>query len=243
MTHALVTGAHGFVGQALCASLRAQLDTGELHSLTIADRGFDGLPDEHDVRVKRVSGDFGDAAVQAQMLATPPDLVFHLAGITSRQAEDDLALGLAVNLTHTLAFLERLGLQGRCPVVVYSSTIGVFGTPMPERITDDTVPEPTLSYGAQKRMLEIWLADLSRRCLLDAVWTLPTLRVIAGDLVSALSRYLQRPASELVEYQPQLALQAQFANWPPIDTDIADRLGFRHDGNVDQLIARALTPL
>ena len=75
------------------------------------------------------------------------------------------------------------------------------------------------------------------------VWTLPTLRVIAGDLVSALSRYLQRPASELVEYQPQLALQAQFANWPPIDTDIADRLGFRHDGNVDQLIARALTPL
>lgn len=316
MTHALVTGAHGFLGQALCASLRKQLDTGELHSLTMTDRGFDGLADEHDIRVNRVAGDFGDATVQARMLATPPDIVFHLAGITSRQAEDDLALGLAVNVTHTLAFLEHLRVQGRCPVVVYTSTIGVFGAPMPERITDDTVPAPTMSYGAQKRMLEIWLADLSRRSIIDArsvrissvavrpsqpggalsafasdlirepaegrryicpvspeaslwmvsrqacvehlllasrlsphqlpdgrAWTLPTLRVIAVDLMSALSRYLQRPASELVEYQPQPALQAQFANWPPIDTDIADRLGFQHDGNVDQLIARALTPL
>ncbi len=35
-------------------------------------------------------------------------------------------------------------------------------------------------------------------------------------------------------------MQAQFAQWPPLATPIADRLGFRHDGDLDTLINNAL---
>jgi nucleoside-diphosphate-sugar epimerase len=93
----------------------------------------------------------------------PPDIVFQLAGVLSGQSEADYALGLRVNLHATLALMEVLRRQGNASTVVFTSSISVFGAPLPSHIDDDTPLHPTLSYGACKQMCEFFLADSTRR--------------------------------------------------------------------------------
>lgn len=166
MTHVLVTGAAGFIGQALAARLKASLQAGQIASLTLADLRFAaGAVDAAGLRY--LSGDLGVPSVLAAATSPAPELVFHLAGITSRAAQADFALGLRVNVSNTIALFERLRMQGRAPVVVCASTIGVYGVPLPDAIDDHTPLHPTMSYGAQKQMVEILLTDYSQRGWLD----------------------------------------------------------------------------
>ena len=41
----------------------------------------------------------------------------------------------------------------------------------------------------------------------------------------------------------QAALQAQFANYPPLLCPKSEAAGFRHDGSIESLVARALEPV
>lgn len=66
-----------------------------------------------------------------------------------------------------------------------------------------------------------------------AVLTLPALRVRMDELVAALG-------GGKVSYEPDAALEAQFGAYPPLFTPAADRLGFRHDGDLATLVRRAL---
>lgn len=333
MTHVLVTGADGYVGRLLVQRLLGpggedqpgieQLGPGT--TLTLVDRQFDGPAadqgaDAGEARVQRLSIDLREPQALDAALARPPDLVFHLAGITSRQAEDDYRLGLDVNLGATVGLLQQLRTQalsrGRAPVWVQASSIGVFGAPLPQVIDDDTAPMPSLSYGTAKRMVELLLADATRRGWIDArclrlpsvvarpaapggalssfasdlirepalgrpytcpvgpqgtlwllsgpacaeqllhaallpaaglpaarAWTLPALRASVEDIVQALARRLGPLSAARVSCRPDPALQAQFASWPPLRTPLADSLGFRHDGDLDRLLERALCGL
>lgn len=319
----LVTGAAGYIGRALAARLCRQLASGALGSLTLLDQQADdagalreNLPASAQERLHLVVGDLRDPAVLAHATAQRPNRVYHLAGITSGQAQDAFALGLAVNVGAAMALFECLRQQEQNPVLVFASSCGVYGPPMPALIDDATVPSPRLSYGSQKLMLEILLADYSRRGWLDArsvrlpsvvarpaprdaaassfasdlireptlgrryvcpvgpdaslwllslptcidhllhaaelpchglpasrAWNLPALRATANDIVQALARRLGRDPDELVLYQPQSALQAQFAQWPPLVTSTALRLGFAHDAMLDQLLDNALADI
>jgi nucleoside-diphosphate-sugar epimerase len=164
MNRVLITGAAGYLGRALARRLIELNDAGQrrFDTLTLLDRQL-GTPPGQSPQLRCVEGDLREPRVLDEALSGRPDTVFHLAGITSRQAEADVALGLGVNVLASIALLERLREQGTRPVLVFSSSIGVFGTPLPTHIDDLTVPQPTLSYGAQKRMIEILLADYSRR--------------------------------------------------------------------------------
>lgn len=166
MTHVLVTGAGGYIGHALAARLKAALQAGQIASLTLVDLRF--AADAVDsAGLRHISGDLGNPSVLAEATTPAPDTVFHLAGITSRAAQDDFALGLRVNVGNTMALFERLRLQGKLPVVVCASTIAVYGVPLPSAVDDHTPLCPTMSYGAQKQMVEILLADYSQRGWLD----------------------------------------------------------------------------
>ena len=148
--HVLVTGAAGFLGQAL------------VHALRVG---------HHVVATDRDDGDIADPAHVRKLFATPVDRVFHLAAIVSGAAEADYDAGRRVNLEATMLLLDACRAQAKRggPVVrfVHASSIAVFGTPLPARIDDTTAPAPTLSYGTHKRAAELLIDDLSRRGEID----------------------------------------------------------------------------
>ena len=162
-----ITGAGGFVGRRLVDALRARrsLRGGPIERLILVDRAFADLP--ADPLIETIAGDFGQSACREALAQAAPEVVFHLAAIPGGAAEADYAAGRHVNLEAPLALFDRLAAKPGL-VVVNASSLAVFGTPLPRAISDDTLPVPTLSYGAQKLMLEIHLADLSRRVRLDA---------------------------------------------------------------------------
>lgn len=159
----LITGAGGFVGGVLVKRLLADPDPAL--RLTLIDQRFDTPP--ADARARQLTGGFGDAALLREALPGGVDQAFHLASVPGGAAERDFALGQRVNLHDTLTLFEALGAQTRPPAVVFASTIAVYGSPLPARVDDDTPLRPTLSYGAQKLVGEIALADMSRRGLVD----------------------------------------------------------------------------
>ena len=167
----LVTGADGFVGRALVARLlsRAALPAlGEGRAqITLLDRRFDSAP--RDARVRTVSGDMSDRAVLREALGDGVDCVFHLASVPGGAAEADYELGMRGNLEATVGLFELLRRRARPARVVFASSIGVYGVPLPALIDERTEAEPTLSYGAHKLIGEILLSDYSRRGFLDGV--------------------------------------------------------------------------
>lgn len=159
--HILVTGAGGFIGRHLVARLLDESSPFSVDKLTAMDLNLDLLPDHP--RVHRITGSFADAALLDKALATPADLVFHLASVPSGLAESNYELGVEANVFGTLALLNKLRDQGNCPAVVFASSIAVYGKPAVSEVTDETLPTPNLSYGAQKVIGETLVADHARR--------------------------------------------------------------------------------
>jgi nucleoside-diphosphate-sugar epimerase len=125
-----------------------------------------------------LSGDLAAEGAAEALAALRPDVVFHLAAVVSGEAEADFAKGVRVNLDATRALLLALPAGAR---VVFASSTAVFGAPFPDPIPDDFAPRPLTSYGTQKLMGELLLADLSRRGRLDGVAVrLPTVCVRPG---------------------------------------------------------------
>jgi len=72
-----------------------------------------------------------------------------------------------------------------------------------------------------------------------SVITLPALRVSMGDLIASIAAAAGHDGAR-ISFQPDPAIQARFADMPLLATPAADALGFRHDGDLPTLIARAL---
>lgn len=166
MTHVVVTGAAGFIGQALVQRLlRDGLAGRPVQSITAVDLAF--ATPFGDSRVTHRAGSIADEAVRRQALAGPVDAVFHLAGLPSGAAENDYEAGRRVNLDATLALLERLrdraAAQGTPPRLVYASTVAVYGANLPAVVDEDTPAAPALTYGTHKLACELLIADASRR--------------------------------------------------------------------------------
>lgn len=162
----VVTGASGFVGQALVRRLLADGIGGRAVAvLTLLDMRFDDAAP--DPRVLRLQGSVADKTLLERAFARPVDVLFHLASVPGGAAERDFALGLSVNLEATIALLECCRAQGTPPVLVYSSSIAVYGAPLPALVDDATPMRPHLSYGAHKLACEVLIQDYSRRGWLD----------------------------------------------------------------------------
>jgi nucleoside-diphosphate-sugar epimerase len=315
----LVTGANGFVGQHLIRALLAQGRLGSdgpaIATITAVDQFIGNAMDDR--RIRTVQGDISDTHVRTQALQDGIDVAFHLAAVPGGAAERDYALGKTVNVQATQSLFEALREQAHVPVLVYTSTIGVYGVPLPaDRVDDHTPIRPTLSYGAHKLMMEVTLCDFSRRGWLDGravrlpgilarprqpngllsaylsdvfsalranepftlpvsphssswlmsvhclvrnlihaaalpatalpnwrAWNLPALCVRTDELVDALATVLGEHVRALVSYAPNETLEAQFGRYPPLFSETADRLGFRHDGDAVSLVRDVLAGL
>jgi nucleoside-diphosphate-sugar epimerase len=142
--------------------------------------------------VEAVVADLAAPDVPAALVAGRPEVVFHLAAVVSGEAEADFDKGYRVNVDATRALLDAVRTvgEGYCPRIVFTSSIAVFGPPLPEVIADDQAPTPVTSYGTQKAIAELLVADYSRRGFLDGVSIrLPTICVRPGAPNRALSAF------------------------------------------------------
>ena len=183
--HILITGAAGMIGRKLTDHLveAKGLDGRPIDELTLCDVIEAQRPERFAGRVKILAGDLSAPGEAAGAVARCPDVIFHLAGVVSGEAELDFDKGYRANLDGTRALLEAIRStgDGYRPKVVYTSSIAVFGAPFPAAIPDDFHLTPLTSYGTQKAIGEALLADYARRGLCDGVGIrLPTIVVRPG---------------------------------------------------------------
>ncbi|MBT9371327.1 NAD-dependent epimerase/dehydratase family protein [Rhizobium sp. CSW-27] len=160
----LVTGADGFLGRGLVARLMEAFP--EARQVVLTDRAFGEPPLPG---AGTVCGDLAEAGFLADLLETGFDLVFHLASLPGALAEKEQELGHAANLLVPLALARTAAARKPGCRFVFASSIAVYGDLAGRTVTPDTPTAPDLTYGAHKRMTEILLSDLRRRCALSAV--------------------------------------------------------------------------
>jgi nucleoside-diphosphate-sugar epimerase len=126
--------------------------------------------------------DIAEPGVAERLVADRPDVVFHLAAVVSGEAEADPDEGYRVNVEGTRRLLDAIRAAGHRPRLVFASSIAVFGPPFPDPIGDDLAPAPRTSYGTQKAICELLVADAARRGYADGVsLRLPTICVRPGE--------------------------------------------------------------
>lgn len=191
--HILITGAAGMIGRKLTARLvkDGKLNGQAIDRLTLADVVASEKPADFKGKVDIGTGDLAAPGAAVKLLAGKPQLIFHLAGVVSGEAEIDFEKGYHVNLDGTRALLEAIrATDGYRPKVVFTSSIAVFGAPFPEAIPDEFHLTPLTSYGTQKAISELLLADYNRRNIIDGVGIrLPTICVRPGTPNKAASGF------------------------------------------------------
>ncbi|WP_292552200.1 SDR family oxidoreductase, partial [Mesorhizobium sp.] len=188
----LITGAAGMVGRKLIARLArdGQLRGRKISALDLHDIVAPEGPAMPGVDVSIRTGDLAAPGAAASLVASRPDVIFHLAGIVSGEAEANFDLGYRVNLDGTRALFDAVRLAGFSPRLVFTSSIAVFGAPFPDVIPDEFHPTPLTSYGTQKQMSEALLADYTRRGFFDGIGIrLPTICVRPGKPNKAASGF------------------------------------------------------
>jgi nucleoside-diphosphate-sugar epimerase len=165
----VVTGGAGFLGTLLARRLLAGpvavggAEPAEVDELVLVDLAAPAPDLAADRRVRAVVGELARVLPDV----TDADAVFHLAAVVSGAAEADFDLGMRTNVDGTRAVLERARHQRTPPVLVFASSLAVFGddpaaAPL-DVVDDDTLPRPQTSYGIQKFIGEQLVADYSRR--------------------------------------------------------------------------------
>lgn len=209
-----ILGGGGFLGQKIGARLAKEgtLGGNPITGLTLFDLAAPPKPDAR-FPVTAVSGDLVDLPDAAMPPGT--DVIFHLAAVVSAQAEADYELGRRVNLRGTDAVVDTCRRRPKPPRVVFTSSVASFSGGQDAVIQDDTRQVPSNSYGAQKAVAELVLADASRRGFLDAVsLRLPTVIVRPGRPNRAASSFLSAIVREpLLGLPADLPVPDAFAAW------------------------------
>jgi len=192
--HVLITGAAGMIGRKLTE--RLVTDRGlcghPVEKLTLLDVAAPARPTGFSDHVKTRAADLAEPGAAEKAISERPDVIFHLAGVVSGEAELNLEKGYQVNLDGTRSLLEAIRKtgDGYKPRVIFTSSIAVFGAPFPHTIPDEFHLTPLTSYGAQKVMCEQMLADYTRKGILEGVGIrLPSIVVRPGKPNKAASGF------------------------------------------------------
>jgi nucleoside-diphosphate-sugar epimerase len=176
--HIVITGGAGFLGVRLARTLLAQgqlslagAPPASITRITLVDRAAPPADLMADARVFVLTGDLNELLEEKDavvpVIAGDAAIVFHLAAAVSGECEADFDLGMRSNFAATLALLEACRVLKKKPIVVFASSLAVFGDapgqPLPPAIEDNTLPTPQSSYGIQKFIGEQLVADYTRK--------------------------------------------------------------------------------
>ena len=177
--HVLITGGSGFLGLRLARTLLQQeslslagAPSRALGQLTLTDRVAPPPDLLTDPRVVAHAGDLLTLLQDAALPTVDVDLIVHLAAAVSAECEADFDLGMRSNLDTMRGLLDYARRQPRPPLVVFASSVAVFGDPLgrpfQQTVTDETLPTPQNSYGIQKFIGEQLMADYGRKGFIRA---------------------------------------------------------------------------
>jgi nucleoside-diphosphate-sugar epimerase len=182
-----IIGAAGMVGRKLTQRLVTEgtLRNQPVSSLLLADVFAAEVPPAFTGETVVQTGDLSDRAEIDRLVAARPDVIFHLAAIVSGEAEIDFDKGYRINMDGMRHLLESIraaqSVDGYKPRLVFTSSIAVFGAPFPDTIPEEYFHTPLTSYGTQKEISELLLADYSRKGFVDGIGIrLPTICVRPG---------------------------------------------------------------
>ncbi|MEC9368436.1 MAG: D-erythronate dehydrogenase [Pseudomonadota bacterium] len=217
----LIIGAGGMIGRKLVDRLAADgaLAGREISALNLCDVVEPQRPAAFAGSVTASVADLSSNGTAAKLIGDRPDVVFHLAAIVSGEAEADFDKGYRINLDGTRQLFDAIRAEGLKspyrPRVVFTSSIAAFGAPFPDRIGDDFIPAPLTSYGTQKVIGELLLADYSRRGIFDGIGLrLPTICIRPGKPNKAASGFFSGILREpLVGQEAVLPVPEDVRHW------------------------------
>jgi len=217
--HILIIGAAGMVGRKLAKQLAKDRHLGgkEITKATLHDVVEPTAPVGAQFSSTLMASDFSLTGEAAKLVAGRPDVIFHLAAIVSGEAEQNFDLGYRINLHGTMelfAAIRALG-DGYRPRVVFTSSIAVYGAPFPDAIGDEFFTTPLTSYGTQKAIGELLLADYSRKGFFDGIGIrLPTICVRPGKPNKAASGFFSNIIREpLAGQEAVLPVSESVRHW------------------------------
>jgi nucleoside-diphosphate-sugar epimerase len=218
--HIAIIGAAGMIGRKLTARLVADGVAGrDVTRLTLVDVVKPTAPEGFPGKVKARARDLSQPGVAEKIIARRPDLIFHLAAIVSGEAELDFEKGYSINLDGTRLLFEAIraanAKDGYRPRLVFTSSCAVFGAPLPNLIPDNFNLTPLTSYGTQKAMSELLLADYVRRGFFDGIGIrLPTICIRPGKPNKAASGFFSGILREpLVGMEAVLPVPDDVRHW------------------------------
>lgn len=194
--HVLILGAASMIGRKLTRRLIADSVVAgrQIARLILLDIVAPEVPGDTLCEVACVTADFSAPDVAGQLVTARPELIFHLAGVVSGEAEENFEKGYRVNLDGARQLFETIRIAGLeapyRPRLVFTSSLATFGAPFPEVIGDEFCQTPLTSYGTQKAIVELLLADYSRRGFFDGIGLrLPTICIRPGKPNKAASGF------------------------------------------------------
>jgi len=216
--HVLILGAAGMIGRKLTARLVADGNVGGrgIDRLTLADVVAPPEPAGAAGTAEGVVADLAVPGAAERLVDDRPDLIFQLAAVVSGEAEADFDKGYRVNLDGTRALLDAIRAAGGYrPRLVFTSSIAVYGPPMTDPIPEDFQEAPLTSYGTQKAIGELLLADYTRRGFVDGVGLrLPTICIRPGRPNKAASGFFSSILREpLVGREAVLPVPETVRHW------------------------------
>lgn len=205
----LIIGAAGMVGRKLAQRITADGGLGgqPVDHMTLVDVVQPEPPAGYTGQADCLTADLSDPGTAERLIAGRPGAIFHLAAIVSGEAELDFEKGYRINMDGTRALFEAIRhahtADGYTPRVVFASSIAVVGAPLPYPIPDDYHTTPLTSYGTQKAISELLLADYTRRGFFDGVGIrLPTVCIRPGVPNKAASGFFSNILREPLAGQP-----------------------------------------
>jgi len=190
--HVLIVGAAGMIGRKLTERLLQDrtLRGQPIKKLTLQDVVAPEEPRNKPFEIETRAGDLSVPGEAGALVADNPDVIFHLAAIVSGEAEADFEKGYRINFDGTRFLFDAIRTRKYMPRVVFTSSIAVYGAPFNGAVKDDFQLTPLTSYGTQKAIGELLLADYTRRGIFDGIGLrLPTICVRPGKPNKAASGF------------------------------------------------------